>query len=104
MEIKIVAKNGSIPDDVRELIEAKVSKLPRFFERTTGIQVIANLQTPEEPHVEIKISAEHCDDFFAHDTGINVLAAVESVIEKVERQMRRQKEKMTDHHRGRETT
>lgn len=101
MEIKVVAKNGTIPSDVQQLIEKKISKLPRFFERTTAINVLADLQAPESPQVEIKISAEHTGDFFASDSGPNVLSAVENVVEKIERQMLRRKEKMTDHHRGR---
>lgn len=102
VEIKVVAKNGQIPPSVSETIQQKVAKLPRFFERTTSIQVIADLQHAEQPRVEIKISAEERNDFFAADTGNNVLSALESVIEKIERQMRKHKEKLTDHHRARD--
>ena len=102
MEIKIVTKNGQIPQSVAEVMEQKVAKLPRFFDRTTSIQVIADLKHPDEPKVEIKITAEERNDFFAADTGSNVLSALESVIEKVERQMRKHKEKITDHHRARD--
>ncbi|MEZ6095586.1 MAG: ribosome-associated translation inhibitor RaiA [Pirellulaceae bacterium] len=102
MEIKIVAKNGTIPEDVQQLIENKVSKLPRLFERTTAIYVIANLQHTDKPEVEVRISAEERDDFFASDTGTNVLGALESAIGKIESQMRRHKSKTQDHHRGRE--
>jgi putative sigma-54 modulation protein len=103
VEIKIVAKNGSIPEDVQQIIENKVSKLPRLFERTTAIYVLANLQHIEKPEVEVRISAEERDDFFASDTGNNVLGALESVIGKIESQMRRHKGKTTNHHRGRDT-
>ena len=102
MEIKIVTKNGQIPPSVAEVMEQKVAKLPRFFDRTTSIHVIADLKHPDEPRVEIKITAEERNDFFAADTGSNVLSALESVIEKVERQMRKHKEKITDHHRARD--
>jgi putative sigma-54 modulation protein len=101
VEIKVVAKHGTIPLDAQQLIEKKISKLLKFFERTTAIQVLADLQSPDSPHVEIKISAEHTGDFYASDAGPNVLSAVENVVEKIERQMLRRKEKMTDHHRGR---
>lgn len=74
----------------------KVSKLPRFFERTTGIQVVADM-SHDEPELEIIISAEGTKDFFAKDKGVNVVAAFDKTIAKVEQQMRKQKEKQTEH-------
>ncbi len=97
MEIKIVAKHGTIPEDVQKLIEGKVSKLPRFFERTTAIYVIADLQHTDKPEVEVRLSAEERDDFFATANGTNVLGALEGAIEKIESQMRKHKSKLIDH-------
>ena len=103
MEIKVNAKNGTLPESVQETIHSKVSKLPRFFDRTTGINVIVDLKHTDKPKVEVIVSAEHANDFFAADTGSNVIVALDSVIDKVERQLRRHKEKLTAH-RGRNTS
>ncbi len=81
----------------------KVSKLPRFFVRTTGIQVIADLRHAESPKVEVIVSAEETADFFASDTGTNVIAALDRVVNKIEQQMRKHKDKLTEH-RGRDRT
>ena len=99
MEIKINAKNGDLTDAIQDTIRSKVSKLPRLFDRTTGIQVLADLANHDSPKVEIIVSAEETKDFFASDTGNNVIVALDGTISKIESQMRKHKEKLTDHHR-----
>ena len=101
MEIRLKAKNGELSDSVQETMRAKVAKLPRFFDRTTGIQVLADLKNGDSPKVEIIVSAEETNDFYASDTGGNVIAALDSTISKIEQQLRKHKEKLTGH-RGRD--
>ena len=93
MEISISAKHGQLTDEVQQTIKQKVEKLPRFFDRTTGIDVIVDLVRIENPKVEVKVSAEETDDFFAADSANNVFAALDSVVHKLERQLRKHKEK-----------
>lgn len=102
MDIRVVVRHGQVPSDVQQTITQKVARLPRFFDRSTAIEVICDLEHVQKPTVEVRISAEERDDFFASDSASNVLAALDRVIEKIESQMRRHKEKLTEHHRGRE--
>lgn len=97
MEVSITARHGSITEEAHELIRQKAGKLPRFYERVTQVDVVIDLQHSEEPDVEMKVSAEHHDDFFARAKGNNVLSAVESVVQKMEQQLRKYKEKVTGH-------
>ena len=101
MEIKVVAKNGDLSPAIQETMKQKVKKLPRFFDRTTGIQVLADLQHTASPKVEVIVSAEETNDFFASDTGSNVIAALDSVMGKLEQQLKKHKAKLTEH-RGRD--
>lgn len=103
MEIKVNARNGQLPEAVQNTIHNKVSKLPRFFDRTTAINVIIDLTHTDNPKVEIRVSAEETEDFFAADKGSNVIVALDSVVDKIERQLRKHKEKLTEH-RGRTAT
>jgi putative sigma-54 modulation protein len=96
VEVTINARNGELTDSVKETIEAKVSKLPRFFDRTTAFQVIADLKH-DEPKLEIILSAEGASDFFASDNGTNVISALDTTIAKMEQQLRKYKEKITEH-------
>ncbi len=97
MDIKVVAKHGELTEELQQTIKAKVANLPRLFNRTTGIQVIADLSNSISPKVEILVSAEETSDFFASQTGSNVLVALDLTISKIEQQLRKHKEKLTEH-------
>ena len=102
METRITVKNGKISDEIQNTIKQKVSKLPKFFDRTTGIQVVADMRHTDKPEVELIISAEESNDFVASDAASNVLSAVESAIQKIEVQLKKHNEKIKGH-RGRDT-
>lgn len=97
LETKITVKNGNLSDEIQSTIKQKVSKLPKFFDRTTGIQVVADLRHTDNPEVEIIVSAEESRDFFASGKGGNVLSAVECAVQKIESQLRKHKEKLKGH-------
>jgi putative sigma-54 modulation protein len=97
VEIKITARHGQLSNEIQETMKAKVSKLPKFFDRTTAIQVLADLKHTESPKVEIIVSAEETNDFFASDTGSNVMVALDSTVAKIEQQLKKHKEKLISH-------
>ncbi len=99
MEIKVTAKHGEISKEVQDKITRKASKLNRIFDRTTGINVVCDMGR-SEPRVEMIVSAEETNDFFASSNGSNVIVATDLVIGKIEQQLRKHKEKLTEHHRG----
>lgn len=102
VEIKVSARHGQLSDEIQQSMKAKVSKLPKFFDRTTGIQVLADLTHADRPEVEIIVSAEETNDFFASDTGSNVMVALDSTIAKIEHQLKKHKEKLISNHRSRD--
>ncbi|MEM7455229.1 MAG: ribosome-associated translation inhibitor RaiA [Planctomycetota bacterium] len=102
MEVRVTARNGEISQDIQQKISRKVSRLPRFFDRTTGIQVVCDMSHSSEPKVEIVVSAEETNDFFASATGTNVIAATDLAVDKVEQQLRKHKNKLIEHSRGRD--
>jgi putative sigma-54 modulation protein len=97
VEIKINAKHGELSESVYDTMKSKVEKLPRFFDRTTGIRVVADLSKADNTKVEIIVSAEETNDFFASDTGSNVIVALDNTISKMEQQLRKHKEKLKGH-------
>ncbi|MDA8564283.1 ribosome-associated translation inhibitor RaiA [Mariniblastus sp.] len=97
VEILFTARHGVVSESAQETIKNKVAKLPRFFDRLTEIQVVADLMHVDSPKVEIIASAEHANDFFASDTGTNVVKALDSAMAKMEQQLKKHKEKLTAH-------
>lgn len=100
MQVSISTRHGQIQDSVHEVVDQKARKLLKFFDRITEIDVTIDLRDGGEPLVEIRVCVEEHDDFVASDSGNNILTATESVVQKLEQQLRKHKEKVTNHHRG----
>ena len=97
MRINISARHGHLSSATQGRITEKVEKLGRYFDRLTAVEVTVDLNHRETPSVEVRVSAEHADDFVAADSSSNVMAALDSVLHKVERQVRKHKDKLTGH-------
>lgn len=98
MQIKITGKHGHVSDATQEFIKEKAQKLLHYFQRLMMIEVLVD-QREEEFVVEFRVSAEHKHDFVASERNKDLLAAVDLVVDKLERQVRRYKEKIQDHRR-----
>jgi putative sigma-54 modulation protein len=100
VQIRISTRHGTVSDETQSKITAKVEKLPRLFERLTGIEVMIDLERRDEPIVELKVSAEHRHDFVARYQSADLLGSVDQVVHKVEQQLRKYKQRIQDHHRS----
>ena len=98
MQTKISARHGHLNQETHDFIEQKAQKLLRFFDRLTSIEVTVDLESNEKT-VEFVVSAEHKHDFVARESHSDVRAAVDMVLEKLEKQLRKYKEKVQDHRR-----
>ena len=98
MQIKISARHGHLGEDSQRFIREKAERLLRYFERLTSIDVTVDLKN-ELKSVEFIVSAEHKHDFVAQESHVDMAAAVDLVLDKLEGQLRRYKEKIQDHRR-----
>lgn len=93
MQINISTRHGHVSTETRQWITAKLEKLPRLFERLTAAQVIIDLEREENRKVEIRLSAEHADDFVATAESGDLLGLIDIAVRKLEQQLRKHKEK-----------
>lgn len=100
MQISISARHGHLSAGTQEKIKEKVEKLRRIWDRVSAILVTVDLEREEAPAVELQVSAEHAEDFVATGAGLNVLAALDGALHKLEQQLRKHKEKKITGHRG----
>ena len=98
MQIAITCRHGNIRDEVRESINEKSQKLLTYFERVTAIEVTVDF-SKDRIDVEMQVDTEHKHDFVARDTGEDVLSTFDSVMHKMEQQIRKYKSKIQDHRR-----
>jgi putative sigma-54 modulation protein len=100
MQINISTRHGSVSDATRAKITEKVEKLTRYFERLVAIDVTIDLERREMPIVDLKVSAEHKHDFVAEAQAEDLMASLDVVVNKVEQQLRKYKQRIQDRHRG----
>ena len=97
MQINISARHGRLSSETREKLTAKLEKLLRFHERLTAVNATVDLEHPDTPHVEVRVSVELADDFVATSQSGSLIGSLEAAVQKLEQQIRRYKEKLTDH-------
>jgi putative sigma-54 modulation protein len=100
VQIDISARHGHLSDASRDKIVSKVGKLQRYFDRLFSIEVIVDLKDSEYPRVDIQVSAEHKHDFVAHEQTGSLWGSVDAVVQKLEQQLRRYKEKVQRRNRN----
>ena len=97
MQIQVQARHGSLAEATRQKIADKVEKLGRFIERVSSIDVMVDLEKADQPAVEVVVATELKKDFRADYTSGDLWGCLDQTIDKIEQQMRKFKEKMTDH-------
>jgi len=98
VQIKISARHGHLADTTQQFIREKAQKLLRFFDRLTMIEVTVDLHEGMNT-VEFVVQAEHKHDFVARESHSEIMTAVDMVEAKLEKQLRKYKEKIQDHRR-----
>jgi putative sigma-54 modulation protein len=97
VQITISARHGHLSPGTQEKITEKVEPVRKFFDRMTAINVTVDLEHRDRPSVEMRIDAEHHEEFVAVGQADTVLSALDSVIDKIENQLRRSKERLKEH-------
>ena len=97
MQTTISARHGHLSPASQEKIAEKVEVVRKFFDRLTAIGVTVDLEHRERPSVELRVRAEHHDEFVAVGEAESTFAALDSAIDKMENQLRRSKERLKEH-------
>jgi len=96
LQVMISGKQVEITEGIRAHTEQKVSKLPKYYNSINKVEVIIHGSQSATPGVEIIASAEHNRIFVVKEPGQDIYACIDTASHKLERQLRRQKEKERD--------
>jgi putative sigma-54 modulation protein len=99
VQINIAIRHGHVSESAQAMVREKLEKLPRLYDRIAAIELTIDLEHRDTPEVALKITAKK-HEFHATQRGDNLLAAVEVVVDRMEQQLRKHKEKVQDRHRG----
>lgn len=98
MQVSITGLHLEITDALRDYVEEKFDRLERHFDRIIAVQVILQVEKLKQKaeaalHVagrEVVANAEHGDMY----------AAIDLLVDKLDRQLIKHKEKQLDHNQG----
>lgn len=99
MQIVVTGRHMSVSEAMKSYAEEKAERLSRFFNRIQEIRVVLGFEGGK-PTVEVIVDVEHADDFVAHETHQDMYAAIDAVTDKMERQLRKHKERINQRHKG----
>lgn len=96
MQISITGHHLDITDSLREYVDTKLGRLERHFDHLTDIHCILTVEKLRHK-AEAKINVSG-NTLFADSTEENMYAAIDALADKLDRQLKKHKEKIQSHH------
>ncbi len=97
MQIVVSSRHGHLSTSSQDLVREKVEGVRKHFDRITALQVTVDLAEKDTVEVELRASVEHSDELVATGKAETLQSACDVVVEKMESQLRKLKERMRDH-------
>ena len=98
MQINLSGHHVDITTPLRDYVNSKMERLERHFDHVTDIHVVLGVEKlRHKAEATMHISG---GDIFADAVEENMYAAIDALVDKLDRQLKKHKEKITDHHRS----
>lgn len=98
MQLNVTGHHVELTDSMQNYVESKMEKLERHFDHVTNVHVILSVEKQrQKAEATLHISGA---DVYADATDEDMYAAIDALIDKLDRQVKKHKEKLTDHHRS----
>lgn len=97
MQLNLTGHHLEITDALNNYVASKLERLERHFDHVTNVHVILSVEkTRQKAEATINITG---GQLFADSEDDDMYAAIDALVDKLDRQIRKHKEKVTDHHR-----
>ena len=96
MDFIITGRHIDVTEAIKTYAQEKTSKLPRYYNSINQVKVIIDGKKHNDTNVEIIARGEHNKVFVAHETSEDAYKAIDIVVRKLERQLRRIKSRERD--------
>ena len=95
MQINLTCRHVDATDSLKEYVDTKFAKLERHFDHITNVHVILDVEKlVQKAEAKMNVSG---GELFATSEHNDMYAAIDSLIDKLDRQVIKHKEKMTRH-------
>lgn len=98
MQLTLTGQHVDITPALRDYVENKLGRLERHFDNMISIQVVLDVEKiRHKAEATVNLAGA---SLFADAEADDMYAAIDALADKLDRQVTRHKEKLTDHHRG----
>ncbi|TKB55970.1 ribosome hibernation promoting factor [Ferrimonas aestuarii] len=95
MQINLTGHHVDITESLRDYVHTKFDKLERHFDHISNVHVVLNVEKLQQT-AEAKLHLSGREVFATHQHD-NMYAAIDGLIDKLDRQVIKHKEKMSRH-------
>jgi len=95
MQVSVTGRHVEVTEAMKQHVEDKISKIKRHFDHVTDIHVILTVEKLEQKaEATVQISGAK---LFADDVQEDMYAAIDNMVDKLDRQIIKHKEKTRSH-------
>ena len=96
MQLNVSGHHIEITDSLRDYVESKIEKLERHFDIVSSVHCILTVEKlRHKAEANVKVNG---GTIFAETTEEDMYAAIDGLVDKLDRRVRKHKEKLVDHH------
>ena len=98
MNLQIAGHHIEVTPALREYVENKLDPVVRHFDKVTGVSVVLSVEKlKQKAEVTVHVPGK---DMHVEESGDDLYAAIDSMFDKLDRQVLKYKQKVKEHHRG----
>jgi len=98
MQLNLTGHHVDISDALRSYVESKLERLERHFDHVTNVHVILSVEKlRQKAEATLHLNGA---DVFAECVEEDMYAAIDGLVDKLDRQVKKHKEKLTNHRNG----
>lgn len=98
MQINITGQHLEITDTLRDYVDEKMGRIDRHFDQIHTVHVVLHVEKTHHLS-EVTLNATGIQ-LHARGNAVDMYAAIDAMMDKLDRQIMRHKEKTADHHQG----
>ena len=98
MNLQIAGHHIEVTPALRLYVENKLDPVIRHFDKVTGVNVVLSVEKlKQKAEVTVHVPGK---DMHVEESGDDLYAAIDTMFDKLDRQVQKYKQKVQDHHRG----
>jgi putative sigma-54 modulation protein len=98
MQLNITGHHIEVTDSLRNYVEEKLERLEKHFDHVNNVHVILTVEKLRQT-AEATVNINGAT-LFADCTNEDMYASIDSMTDKLDRQIKKHKEKLKDHHQN----